>query len=195
MFPCAISTDSRYILHRLHLTHVNLFLQPICTPYKPCHSSPPSLTVLCSSRTADTCTSWWMVDLCSREPCPPAFFPPKSEENPRKLVLPLSYSKANKHPTPPANPNQASPKDPLLHLQVAATCGIRCWELCCSLFLLSTALATWTPAGRNCGPHTSWWTVPVVNNHVLLIMDHELNTFPLGAVKVEEVSGLALPSI
>lgn len=112
MFPGAISTDSWYILQRLHLTHVNLFLQPICTPYKSCHSSPPSLTVLCSSHTAYTCTSWWMVDLCSREPCPPAFFPPQKQGKPQKTCPPSFLLKSKQTPNSSSKPQPSLPQRP-----------------------------------------------------------------------------------
>lgn len=114
MFPCAISTDSPDKVHRLHLppTHVNLFLQSICTrgPATPLHLGKDSLTLLSSSCTFSACTTSQMADLRAREPCPSAFFPPKSKQNPRKCVLPLSYSNTNKKSAPPTEPIQASPK-------------------------------------------------------------------------------------
>lgn len=145
MFPCFPvlfpQTHGTYYKDSTLLMSTSSF-NPSALPTSP--AIPPHLVLLSSAAPTlltPALAGGWLI-------CAPGnlvlllFFPPKSKENPRKLVLPLSYSKANKHPTPPANPNQASPKDPHLHLQVAATCGIRCWELRCSLFLLSTALAT-----------------------------------------------------
>lgn len=48
--------------------------------------------------------------------------------------------------------------------------------------------------GRNYGSHTSWWTVPVVNN--LILLEHRgpwAEHVSLGAMKVEEVSGHGSP--
>jgi len=97
------------------------------------------------------------------------FFPSKSKQNYRKVVLSLSYSKANKDPTPPTKPNQASPRHHLLHLQVAATCSMSGVRRYAAFFFSSLQLLQHkTPEGRNYGPHRSLRTEPVVNNHVLL---------------------------
>lgn len=70
------------------------------------------------------------------------FFPLKKKANPRKCVLPLSFSNTNKNSAPPTEPNQASPKHLLLHPQVAATCGTSGAENYIALLLLVTAFVT-----------------------------------------------------
>lgn len=84
--------------------------------------------------------------------CPPSFLL-KSKQNPNSSnkIQPSLLQ------TPSSSPEGSS------HLR-----HVRCWALCCSLFLLITALATSTPMGRNYGHQTSQRTLPVVNKHVLL---------------------------
>lgn len=126
--------------------------------------------------------------------CPPAFFTCKASKTPENL----SYLFLTQEQTKAQLLQQKSSKSPSNALSF--TCrqqpAVRCWVLGCSLLLLIIVLTMWTPAGRNYGSHTSWRTVPVANNLILLAhCELWAEHLSLGATKVEEVSGHALPSL
>lgn len=190
--------------HHTHYTESTLFLlmstssfNPSALPTSP--AVPPHLVLLSSLAptplTPALADRWWSVLQKTMSSC--FFFSSKSKQNPRKLVLPLSYSKANKTPTPPTKSNHASSKHPLLHLKVAATCGMSGVGRCVALFFsLLQLLRPQHPWGGIMGiKHHNGLCLLWTNMSYSLIMDHEVNTFPLGVVKVEEVSGFALPSL
>lgn len=175
MFPCAISTDLQYILHRLHPapTHVNLFTQPICTLCK--FSVPPHLFLQFSLSPAPLIPALagrWLI-------CAPG-----------NLVLSLIEKQ-----TKPQLLQQNPTKHPLLHLQVVATCGTAGVGRYSALFFSFLITRVMNMHGEEL------WTSYIMMDSVCCEQPCLTHWGPwakhlsLEAVKVEEVSGLALPSL
>lgn len=128
-FPCSPvlfpqTRSTRYIDSTLLLLMSTSSFNPCALPTSP--AIPPHLVLLSSlapTPLTPALISRWLI-------CAPGnlvlllFFSPKASKTPANLSSVLLTQKQTKNPTPPTKPNQASPKHPLLHLQVAATCGM-----------------------------------------------------------------------